>query len=1098
MSYPASPRVLIANRGEIAVRIIRTLAELGWYSVAVYAEDDSESLHVLKADNAIPLQGSGPDVYLDIEKLVEIARQQECDAVHPGYGFLSENPDFARACQNAGLIFVGPDAGTLQLFGNKAQARALARECGVPVLEGIDSAVDTAQADAFFRQLPDGSSMVIKAISGGGGRGMRVVSSSADIAESVERCRSEAFSAFGNDAVYVEQWVRGARHIEVQIAGDGDQCAHLFERECTLQRRHQKVIEIAPAIGLSVEQRQALYDAALKMANATRYRGLCTFEFLLFELNGKSHFVFIEANPRIQVEHTVTETLLGLDLVAIQLRLGFGTPLTQLALNNKADPRGFAIQARINAETVTAEGFVKPSAGIISGWDVPAGPGIRMDSFVYTGFQTSPRYDSLIAKLIVYAPVADFESALRKAVNALREFRVQGLQTNQQLLMALMQSSEVQKNRVHTRFIDENLGELLQVQYTDMLPHSPALVAGDGSAPASTDPNNILAAMPGCVVKLMVTEGDQVRQGDPLLILDAMKMEHVIHAPAAGSVRAVLVQAGDAVLESQALVNFVADECATEQQAEAAIPDPGLIREDLLEVIDRHGYGLDQNRPQAVAKRRATGQRTARENIDDLCDEGTFVEYGPLVIAAQRRRRSLQELMEKTPGDGMVTGLAQVNGAQFGESASQCVVMTYDYTVMAGTQGIQNHHKKDRMFEVAERLQVPVVLFSEGGGGRPGDTDGLGSSASLDCMAFLYFARLSGLVPLVGIASGRSFAGNAALLGCCDVVIATRNANIGMGGPAMIEGGGLGVFKPEQVGPASVQAANGVIDILVEDEAQAVRTAQQYLSYFQGAVTQWEAADQRELRHLIPENRRRVYDVCKVLEGLFDSGSVLELRAGFGKGMITAFARVEGRPVGVIANNPQHLAGAIDANGADKASRFMQLCDAFDIPIVFLCDTPGIMVGPQAEETALVRHAARMFVTAASLTVPFFTIILRKAYGLGAMTMAGGTMKAPLFTVSWPTGEFGAMGLEGAVRLGFRKELEAQKDEKARNALFERMVAEMVERGKAVNTATFFEFDDVIDPMDSRRWIVTGLNAAGITPENRAARGKKRPCVDTW
>ncbi|MGB3622939.1 MAG: carboxyl transferase domain-containing protein, partial [Ketobacter sp.] len=572
----------------------------------------------------------------------------------------------------------------------------------------------------------------------------------------------------------------------------------------------------------------------------------------------------------------------------------------------------------------------------------------------------------------------------------------------------------------------------------------------------------------------------------------------VIQAPATGSVRAVWVQAGEAVLESHALVNFVADERATEQQAETAAPDPALIRTDLQEVIDRHGYGLDQNRPQAVAKRRATGQRTARENIDDLCDEGTFVEYGPLVIAAQRRRRSLQELMEKTPGDGMVTGLAQVNGAQFGASASQCVVMTYDYTVMAGTQGIQNHHKKDRMFEVAERLQVPVVLFSEGGGGRPGDTDGLGSSASLDCMAFLYFARLSGLVPLVGIASGRSFAGNAALLGCCDVVIATRNANIGMGGPAMIEGGGLGVFKPEQVGPASVQATNGVIDILVEDEAQAVRTAQQYLSYFQGAVTQWEAADQRELRHLIPENRRRVYDVRKVLEGLFDSGSVLELRAGFGKGMITAFARVEGRPVGVIANNPQHLAGAIDANGADKASRFMQLCDAFDIPIVFLCDTPGIMVGPQAEETALVRHAARMFVTAASLTVPFFTIILRKAYGLGAMTMAGGTMKAPLFTVSWPTGEFGAMGLDGAVRLGFRKELEAQKDEKARNALFERMVAEMVERGKAVNTATFFEFDDVIDPMDSRRWIVTGLNAAGITPENRAARGKKRPCVDTW
>ncbi|MEN8669001.1 MAG: carboxyl transferase domain-containing protein, partial [Ketobacter sp.] len=371
----------------------------------------------------------------------------------------------------------------------------------------------------------------------------------------------------------------------------------------------------------------------------------------------------------------------------------------------------------------------------------------------------------------------------------------------------------------------------------------------------------------------------------------------------------------------------------------------------------------------------------------------------------------------------------------------------------------------------------------------------LGSSAGLDCLAFLYFARLSALVPLVGIASGRNFAGNAALLGCCDVVIATRNANIGMGGPAMIEGGGLGVYRPEEVGPVSVQAGNGVVDIVVEDEQAATATAKRYLSYFQGDLSQWQAPDQRLLRTLIPENRLRVYSVRAVMDGLCDIDSVLELRSGFGKGMVTALARIEGRAVGVIANNPEYLAGAVDADGADKASRFMQLCDAFDIPLLFLCDTPGIMVGPEVEKTALVRHAARMFVTAASLTVPFFTVVLRKAYGLGAMTMAGGSMKAPLFTLSWPTGEFGAMGLEGAVKLGFRKELNAIADPLQRQARFEEMVAEMVERGKAVNNATFFEFDDVIDPAQTRHWIVAGLQSA---PRPRARHGKKRPCVDTW
>ena len=420
--------------------------------------------------------------------------------------------------------------------------------------------------------------------------------------------------------------------------------------------------------------------------------------------------------------------------------------------------------------------------------------------------------------------------------------------------------------------------------------------------------------------------------------------------------------------------------------------------------------------------------------------------------------------------------------------------MSYDYTVLAGTQGQQNHRKKDRMFELAREQKLPVVFLTEGGGGRPGDTDSSGVSG-LDCLAFQLFAGLSGLVPLVGITSGRCFAGNAVLLGCCDVIIATAGSNIGIGGPAMIEGGGLGVVRPEEVGPMDVQTQNGVVDVAVADEAEAVQVAKQYLSYFQGPLARWECADQRALRSVIPENRLRAYDVRQVVHLLADVGSQLELRRDWGHGIITSLIRVEGRPLGVIANNPNHLAGAIDRDGADKATRFMQLCDAFDLPILFLCDCPGIMVGPEIEKTALVRHASRMFVNAASLTVPFATIVLRKGYGLGAQAMAGGSFKAPLFTVSWPTGEFGGMGLEGAVKLGFSKELAAVGDDAQREKLFDEMVERMYQIGKAVNVASHFELDDVIDPADSRTWIANALRSAPPPPPRA---GKKRPCIDTW
>jgi acetyl-CoA carboxylase carboxyltransferase component len=602
----------------------------------------------------------------------------------------------------------------------------------------------------------------------------------------------------------------------------------------------------------------------------------------------------------------------------------------------------------------------------------------------------------------------------------------------------------------------------------------------------------------GTVLRVAVAPGDVVPAGAVLLVIESMKMEHVFEAAASGKVDSVAVSAGDAVQAGDVLVRIDEDAMATGDRGGDVGPvardgvsaGTGSERPELAELRARVATTLDDGRPAATERRHAGGRRTARENIEDLCDPDSFEEYGGLVIAAQRARRSTEDLVANTPADGLVAGIGRVNGDLFETERSRCAVLSYDYSVLAGTQGQMNHRKKDRLFELVERLRLPVVLFAEGGGGRPGDTD-MAVVTGLDTEAFALFGALSGKVPLVGVVSGRCFAGNAALLGCCHVIIATPDANIGMGGPAMIEGGGLGVYRPEDIGPVSVQVPNGVVDVLCADEKEAVEVARRYLAYFQGDVRHWTAPEQDRLREVVPPDRRRVYDVRRAVELLADEESVLELRPSFAPGMVTALARVEGRAVGVIANNPLHLAGAIDAANADKAARFLQLCEAFGLPILSLCDTPGFMVGPEAEESALVRHVSRMFVVGASLTVPFACVILRKAYGLGAQAMAAGSFRRPLFTVAWPTGELGGMGLEGAVRLGFRRELDLIDDPDERAAAFDAMVARAYEHGKAVHVAEHFEIDDVIDPAVTRRRFVHALDAAGAG----GTAGGRRPAA---
>jgi acetyl/propionyl-CoA carboxylase alpha subunit/acetyl-CoA carboxylase carboxyltransferase component len=1055
-------RLLIANRGEIALRIIRTATELELDTVAVYAEDDADSPHVHAADEAIALPGAGPAAYLDHVAILAAAKDSGAELIHPGYGFLSEHPGFAQACADAGFVFVGPDAAALELFGNKSAARRAATAAGVPVLPGTEgpSSVDDIRAFAAAH----GGAIVIKALAGGGGRGMRMVHSADQIADSYRLCAAEAELGFGDPGLFAEAHLADARHIEVQIVATPSRALALGDRDCSIQRRNQKLVEIAPAQGISPALRGELHRAAARLCAQADYRGIATVEFLV---TGEQ-FVFLEVNPRIQVEHTVTEEVTGVDLVAVQLRIAQGASFHQLRLpagivadgdevvGAVAAVRGIAIQTRVNMETMAADGSVMPTAGTLTVFSPPTGPGVRVDTFGRPGLTPSPRYDSLLAKVITRVRGSSFSAAVRKAQTALDEFGIEGIRTNAGFLREVLSHSDVHTGSVATGFVDDNLSDFVGAGH--LRRHESRL------APLELYPGEevLRAHLAGTVIEVAV-EGAEFAAGATLAVLEAMKMQHVLTAPDAVRTVRTLVTAGEVIGTGDPVVVFTrtGDSAGAE---DIAVLDLDRERADLDEVRRRHLLTLDEGRTAAITKRHNQNRRSARENIADLVDPGSFVEYGALAVAAQRSRRAEEDLIANTPADGLVAGVARIGGAE-------AAVLSYDYTVLAGTQGMRNHAKTDRVFELAARKKLPVVLFAEGGGGRPGDTD-VASVAGLDVPTFRTLGGLSGQVPLVSIVSGRCFAGNAALAGTCDVIIATPDANIGMGGPAMIEGGGLGQYRPEDIGPIDVQRRNGVVGLAARDEAHAVSLAKQYLSYFQGPLADWAAPDPRRARHVVPENRLRAYDVHHAIDSVADAESVLELRADYGVGVVTAFVRVEGVAFGLVANSSHHLGGAIDAEAADKMADFLTLCESAGLPIISLCDTPGFMVGPDAEVDAAVRRFSRLFVVGARLTVPFGMVILRKGYGLGAMAMAGGSFHAPAFTVAWPTGEIGGMGLEGAVRLGFSKELAAVADPIERQNLFDKLVEAAYQHGKALTSATTFELDDVIDPADTRGWIV--------------------------
>lgn len=851
-----------------------------------------------------------------------------------------------------------------------------------------------------------------------------------------------------------------------------------------------------------------------------------TFEFLVYD--GK--FSFIETNARLQVEHTVTEEVTGVDLVQTQLLIAGGATLSELGLTDPPRPQGYAVQARVNMEKMSEDGTVLPTSGTLRAYDIPSGPGVRTDGFGYTGYATSTFFDSLLAKVITKAPT--IETAGAKCSRALAEFRIEGLETNIPTLQNIIQHEDFAAGKITTRWVDEHIAELTVLENGQPLRHvrleeetqdvggfagarvdtsDPlALFKHDADvkatqAPKHAEPEEVPAVGPdgstglsspiqGTIVSVDVLEGDEVAEGQQVAVVEAMKMEHVIKSQHDGVVAKVTMAKGDVVREGYPIVYVEEAEISATGAQNVESIDLDYIRPDLALTYERHSYIYDENRQEAVEKRYARGYRMPRENIAQLMDPGSFKEYWPLIVARQHTRHDMETLRKNTPADGLIAGIGTVNADLFGEENARTMLVHYDYTVLAGTQGGRNHYKQDRMFELSNRFRIPLILFGEGGGGRPGD-DAKGPGVAFDTHTFTQFSKLSGLVPLISVINGRTFAGNTALVACCDVIIATEKTTVAMGGPAMIEGGGLGIYTPEEVGPMSFQVPNGVVDILAKDEEDAVEVAKKYLSYFQGNVESWEAHDQRKLRHIVPENRLRLYDMKEIVHTIADVDSVLEIREKFGIGVITAFIRVEGQPLGVIANNPHHLAGAIDSDGADKGARFIQLCDAFDIPVLSLMDCPGMMVGPDVERTALVRHCVRMFNAGANLTTPLFGVVVRKAYGLGVQAMCGASSLVGFFTVAWPTAEFAGMNIEGSVKLGFRKELAAIEDPEERRVEFERRVERSYEGAKAINAGVGGGLDDVIDPADTRSWIANSLKRL---PPRQPRTEKKYPYIDTW
>lgn len=1108
-------KILIANRGEIAGRIARAAKALGMDTVGVYAGVDALSLHTRYAGEARELPGRGDPVgaYLDMDALLEIARETGCDAVHPGYGFLSENETFARRCGEAGLTFIGPSPEVLGLFGDKVRARAFARELGVPTVPGSLEAV-TDPDSAIRAAAETGYPVMLKAAAGGGGRGMRLVSAEAEMAEAFARCASEADAAFGDGTLFVEKRIERPRHIEVQILGDhAGNVIHLRERDCSIQIRHQKVLEIAPAPGLDPALLDRLLDDAVRMAARAGYQNAGTVEFLVSPEAGE--YWFIECNPRIQVEHTITEEIMGVDLMEAQFRLAAGARLADLGLADQTQvgaPRGYAIQARVVAQ----------GAGGIAAYKEPTGAGVRVDGNGYGGYQPPPQFDPLLAKVIGSA--SSYTSALARTRQALQEFHVAGLPTNIGQLDGILGHAEVQAGDARTSLIEE-VAELARPPRNPTkgaalaLLEQQALGVGNAAHAGAAVPmdlpslaleegqRGVEAPMAGTVVSIGAKVGDVVAPGDTLIVVSAMKMESVITAPCAGTVAGLLSLAeGDSVGAGQIVAAILPDaegEAGPVSYGENSWA-PTLEEVATLKALAEARLAPGSDDP-GVVRQRDRGKLTCRERIDLLLDEGSFREVGS--IAGFASYDEAGGIAAFTPANS-VGGWGSIEGRTV-------VVCADDFTSRGGHADGAIGAKSGHLDRLAIEMRIPSVRLldgSSGGGsvaamvpeqkkagessakessgaikaGRPRVAGGGGSFLPGHLGSSMYAEQLA-TVPVVNLLLGSVVGIGAAkaVLGHFSVMVRDIAQLFVAGPPVVSHAMGYDISK-EDLGGWHIHCRNGSVDNLAETEAEAAAMARRFLSYLPASVYEAppvlppdpsDPADRREeeLFTLIPRKRTTTFDIRKGIRLMADRGSFFEIGPYWGTDQVVGFARFNGYPVGVIASDSQHAnGGALTADGCDKLTRHLDLCDLFHLPVLNLIDNPGFAVGLEHELAGTIRKGGEWMVAFAQAKIPVFSVLMRRSFGVAGNNYATPRSR-PSMRVVWPAADVGGIPPEGGIEAAYKRQLAEAEDPVA---LREELMARIESARGPVGPLNRFQMEEMIDPRDTRRYVCEWVEMA--------------------
>ena len=1052
--------VLVANRGEIAVRIIDAVHAVGMTAAVIHTSDDAA--HIRHADETVLLDGVGASPYLDIDQVVGAALSSGATYLHPGYGFLSENADLARACTEAGIVFVGPDAETLDVFGDKAKARQLAESLGVPVVPGTRLSPPLDEAEEFLREH---GCVMVKATAGGGGRGLRRVSDASELSKAMDECSREAEQHFGSEDFFLEKFVSEPRHIEIQVIGDGTAHQHLGERDCSVQRRNQKIVEVAPSPSLSAELRSGMTDAALKIASAVDLSSLATVEFLV----SGDEFYFMEVNPRLQVEHTVTEEVTGIDLVATQLRVASGAALADVGLGTPPPVRGFAVQVRVNAEAIQADGTLTPSAGPVDDLVLPAGRYVRVDTGLRSGGRISPRFDSLVAKVIGGSD--GFLGAADVTARALTDLRIAPLQTNRTLLHAILTDEQFRQGDAGTGYLEAALPSLVEHTLPD--DHVAVRPSETTMTEAPDGAETITATLAGVVISVNAEVGESMSAGTVLIVVESMKMEHPVTVDLGMTVEGLLVSPGDTVDAGQPLAYGRAntDDTGADLGAGDRATGTGDWDEEIEEIQRRHAEAHQHGGTAKVVRQHETGRLTARERIAALADEGSFDEIGPLAGYGEYDEDG--NLLGVRPSN-YLSGTARVRGRR-------ALLGIDDFTIRGGSGDAAVHQKQVFTEQLAGEMRVPMVRVLDGASGG-------GSVKKVLTAQAMYLPVNPGWdhvvdnmsrIPVVSVCAGPTVG-----LGAARFVMSHFGVMVqGIGqlftaGPPVVKAATGEDLDKDGLGGEAVHRTNGTVERFVPDEETAYEVVRDFLSYLPQSVDELppvsensDPVDRSEdsLAGAVPRNPRQIYAIEPILEAVFDRGSVFRF-AEYGDGTYTALARLDGRPVGVVTADPSQGA-TLSREGAQAVERLVDICEAFHLPLVSLTDQAGMTIGLKAEKEATIRAGARAIAAIYQSRIPQAEIILRRVYGVGGAGIVN--RHRAVRSWAWPSGDWGSLPPQGGIEAAFRAELAAHDDPENRLA---EITHEMELVSSRFRTAETFSVQDIIDPRTTRRrlceWVV--------------------------